>query len=102
MTVFELSPNQWNGALENHIRQRREMVGESFDGELARDVLSEQTECLGVVLFAHAVHLLFHVRLEFIKIGGQLGGKLRPVGGGVQVMFIEQLVEQNWVADQII
>ena len=49
------------------------MVGEPLDRELAGDVLREQTENLRMVVLAHHVHLMFHVRLDGVERLAQLG-----------------------------
>ena len=76
------------------------MVGELFHRQQAGDVLGQQTEQLGVVLFTHDVHLALHVGLDGIEFRRQLGTESLPVGRGLGAVGVEHLVEQQGMAGE--
>ena len=55
-----------------------------------------------MVLLTHQVHLTFHVRLDGIELGFEFGPEARPVGHGFQVAVVEQFVEQDGMASQVL
>jgi hypothetical protein len=75
VAVLDLAPAHGDGEVDDDVGQRRQEVGVALDGELAGDVLGEQAEDLGVVLLAHQVHLAFHVGLDLVELGRELGAE---------------------------
>ena len=102
MTLAQFSPGEFKRQPEHDIRQVGEVVGEFFQRQQAGKVLRQQAEYLGVMGFAQHVHLPFGVRLGFIEHRFKLSLETAPVGGGVEDTSVEQFVEQNRVAFQII
>ncbi len=78
------------------------MIGEALDGERSREVLREQPERLRVLEMTQDVHLLLDVARLVGEEPRELAAPERPVGFGEQDARVEQLVQQERVARQVI
>ncbi|MPN07059.1 hypothetical protein SDC9_154318 [bioreactor metagenome] len=58
------------------------MVGQFLHGQQAGDVLRQQAEGLGMMLFAHQVHLPFHIGFDGVELGCEFGAQALPVWSG--------------------
>ncbi len=98
----QFAPGQLDAAPDEDVGEFREVVGELLHGEQPGDVLCEEAEHLRMVRLAQHVHLLFGVGLEGVGLLGELLAEARPVGRHLQDARIEQFVEQDRVAQQVV
>ena len=78
------------------------MIGKALHRQRARNVLCDEPEYLGVVGFADQVHLAFGIVRQVLQSIANLAAKLVPVGRREQHARIEQFVEHDRVALQVI
>jgi hypothetical protein len=72
---LDAPPAQRQREVEHDVGELGQVVGELLDREQAGEVLGEQAEDLGVMAFAHHVHLALHVGLEGVELGARLARK---------------------------
>jgi hypothetical protein len=88
--------------LEDDVGERGQVVGEPLDGELAGQVLREQTERLRVLEVPERVHLALLVARVLREHARELGAPRAMVGLLHQHARVEQLVEQDRVPRQVV
>ena len=80
-----------------------QVVGERLDGQQAGQVLRQQAEHLRLVLLAQHVHLRARCRPRRLRAWlRSVRRERRPVGRGVEHAVVEQLVEQQRMARDVI
>ncbi len=78
------------------------MIGEALHRQQAAEILREQPEHLRVVQLAHHVHLALDVAVVRRHLAAQAGGELAPVGRLGHQARVEQLVEQDGMAREVL
>ena len=78
------------------------MIGEALDGQRAGEILREQPERLRVLEVAQRVHLPLGVARVAREQARELGAPRAPIGLRQQHARIEQLVEQDRLARQVV
>ena len=89
-------------AVEHDVGQRRQMIGEALDGEPAAQVLRQQAERLRMLEVAQHVHLVLGVAGCAREQARELVAPRVPVRLGQQHARVEQLVEQQRMARQVV
>ncbi len=86
---------------DQDIGQRRQVVGQVFDRQVALQVLRQQPEHLHVMHFAQQVHLALGVAGGGVQLAPAVAREGGPVGGGLQGALVQHFVEQDRVLGQV-
>ncbi len=98
----EVRPTGRERRFENDVRQHRQVVRQPLDGQAAEEVLREQAKGLRMLEMAQHVHLMLGIVRPVAKQPRELGPPRVPIGLGEQRARVEQLVEQQRIAGEVV
>ena len=102
VALGDVQPGMAHGDIQHQVGQARQLVAKRFQRPHAGQVLRYQAEGLRVLEMAQCVHLCFYIAMALGQLLFQLCGQLWPVRRGVQHAGVQQLVQQNGVARQVV
>ena len=86
-----------HGGGDDDVGQLRQVVGQLFHAEVARQVLRQALEQLCVVHFTQDIHLPLRVAGRVVELALQVQRQRGRIGHRVADAFVQQFIEQDRV-----